>query len=140
MFFGPRGTGKTTVSKIFARNINCEKPNDGIACGKCDHCKVSFSKDCIDIIEIDAASNNGVDEIRELKNKISEIFDLKSIAESNYTYISNARQIALLKKCLEINMIQIIQHGLNHFWNSGSLFNTIQRTLFRFDQNSSTTS
>ena len=71
MFFGPRGTGKTTVSKIFARNINCENPNDGIACGKCDRCKASFSKDCIDIIEIDAASNNGVDEIRELKNKIS---------------------------------------------------------------------
>ena len=71
MFFGSRGTGKTTVSKIFARNVNCEKPNDGIACGKCDSCKVSFSKDCIDIIEIDAASNNGVDEIRELKNKIT---------------------------------------------------------------------
>ena len=71
MFFGPRGTGKTTMSKIFARNINCLDPKDGIACGKCDHCKVSFSKDCIDIIEIDAASNNGVDEIRELKNKIS---------------------------------------------------------------------
>lgn len=71
MFFGPRGTGKTTISKIFARNINCLEPKDGIACGKCDHCKVSFSKDCIDIIEIDAASNNGVDEIRELKNKIS---------------------------------------------------------------------
>ena len=71
MFFGPRGTGKTTISKIFARNINCLDPKEGIACGKCDHCKVSFSKDCIDIIEIDAASNNGVDEIRELKNKIS---------------------------------------------------------------------
>ena len=71
MFFGPRGTGKTTISKIFARNINCLDPKDGIACGKCEHCKVSFSKDCIDIIEIDAASNNGVDEIRELKNKIS---------------------------------------------------------------------
>ena len=71
MFFGPRGTGKTTISKIFARNINCLDPKDGVACGKCDHCKVSFSKDCIDIIEIDAASNNGVDEIRELKNKIS---------------------------------------------------------------------
>ena len=71
MFFGPRGTGKTTMSKIFARNINCLDPKDGLACGKCDHCKVSFSKDCIDIIEIDAASNNGVDEIRELKNKIS---------------------------------------------------------------------
>lgn len=71
MFFGPRGTGKTTISKIFARNINCLEPVDGIACQKCDHCKVSFSKDCVDIIEIDAASNNGVDEIRDLKNKIT---------------------------------------------------------------------
>ena len=71
MFFGPRGTGKTTVSKIFARNINCLNSNDGIACEECSACKVSFSKDCVDIIEIDAASNNGVDEIRELKNKIS---------------------------------------------------------------------
>ena len=71
MFFGPRGTGKTTVSKIFARNINCLSPINGSACGKCSSCLVSFSKDCVDIIEIDAASNNGVDEIRELKNKIS---------------------------------------------------------------------
>ena len=71
MFFGPRGTGKTTVSKIFARNINCLNSKDGIACEECSACKVSFSKDCVDIIEIDAASNNGVDEIRDLKNKIS---------------------------------------------------------------------
>lgn len=71
MFFGPRGTGKTTVSKIFARNINCLNSKDGIACEGCSACKVSFSKDCVDIIEIDAASNNGVDEIRDLKNKIS---------------------------------------------------------------------
>ncbi|MBQ3307813.1 MAG: DNA polymerase III subunit gamma/tau [Bacilli bacterium] len=71
LFFGSRGTGKTTVSKIFARNINCDSPKDGIACGKCDSCKISFSKECVDIIEIDAASNNGVDEIRELKNNIN---------------------------------------------------------------------
>lgn len=71
MFFGPRGTGKTTVSKIFARNINCLNSKAGIACEECSACKVSFSKDCVDIIEIDAASNNGVDEIRDLKNKIS---------------------------------------------------------------------
>ena len=78
MFFGPRGTGKTTVSKIFARNINCLSPKDGIACQECDSCKNSFSKDCVDIIEIDAASNNGVDEIRDLKNKISLVqSDLK---------------------------------------------------------------
>jgi len=70
MFFGSRGTGKTTVSKIFARNINCLSPKDGLACGKCDNCKDSFSKECVDIIEIDAASNNGVDEIRELRNNV----------------------------------------------------------------------
>ena len=71
MFFGPRGTGKTTISKIFARSINCEKPINGCTCGKCPKCLHSFEKECVDIIEIDAASNNGVDEIRELKNKIS---------------------------------------------------------------------
>ena len=71
MFFGPRGVGKTTASKIFARAINCLEPVDGNACGKCKNCLHSFEKECVDIIEIDAASNNGVDEIRELKNKIS---------------------------------------------------------------------
>ena len=71
MFFGPRGTGKTTVSKIFARNVNCLDSKDGLACGKCDNCKISSEKECVDIIEIDAASNNGVDEIRELKSKIA---------------------------------------------------------------------
>ena len=71
MFFGPRGVGKTTASKIFARTINCLEPIDGNACGKCKNCLHSFEKECVDIIEIDAASNNGVDEIRELKNKIS---------------------------------------------------------------------
>lgn len=71
LFFGPRGTGKTTISKIFARAVNCENNNNGDACGNCDKCNHSFDKECVDIIEIDAASNNGVDEIRELRNKVS---------------------------------------------------------------------
>jgi len=71
MFTGPRGTGKTTVSKIFARNVNCLSPKDGIACKKCDACNYSFSNECLDIIEIDAASNNGVNEIRELRNNVA---------------------------------------------------------------------
>ena len=71
LFYGPRGTGKTSIAKILSRTINCENPKDGIPCEKCDSCKVSSSPECVDIIEIDAASNNGVDEIRELKNKIS---------------------------------------------------------------------
>ena len=79
MFFGPRGTGKTTISKIFARSINCEEPINGCSCGNCPKCLHSFEKECVDIIEIDAASNNGVDEIRELKNKISLV-----PAELNY--------------------------------------------------------
>ena len=71
LFFGSRGTGKTTVSKIFARTVNCLNLKDGEACGKCDNCLKSFENNCPDIIEIDAASNNGVDEIRELRNNVS---------------------------------------------------------------------
>ena len=71
MFFGSRGIGKTTVSKIFSRNVNCLNSKDGLACGKCSNCKNSFSNECVDIIEIDAASNNGVDDIRNLKSKVS---------------------------------------------------------------------
>ena len=72
LFFGPRGTGKTSIAKIFARTVNCLSiDNNNIPCEKCDNCIISKEKECIDIIEIDAASNNGVDEIRELKNKVS---------------------------------------------------------------------
>ena len=71
LFFGPRGTGKTSIAKIFARAINCKNSHDGIQCEKCDSCIISKEKECVDIIEIDAASNNGVNEIRELKNKVS---------------------------------------------------------------------
>ena len=70
LFSGPRGTGKTTIAKIFARSVNCLEPVNGVACGKCKNCLYSFSKECMDIIEIDAASNNGVDEIRELRSKV----------------------------------------------------------------------
>ena len=71
MFNGSRGTGKTTVSKIFARTVNCINPKDGEACGKCENCKNAFEKECVDIIEIDAASNNGVDEIRKIIDNIN---------------------------------------------------------------------
>ncbi len=71
LFSGPRGTGKTTIAKIFARSVNCTDSVDGLACGKCRNCLYSFSNECMDIIEIDAASNNGVDEIRELRSKVN---------------------------------------------------------------------
>ncbi|MGN1000778.1 MAG: DNA polymerase III subunit gamma/tau [Bacilli bacterium] len=71
LFFGPRGTGKTSIAKMFSRIINCLNIKNGECCEKCENCINSKDKNCIDIIEIDAASNNGVDEIRELKNKIN---------------------------------------------------------------------
>ncbi len=68
LFAGPRGTGKTSIAKIFAKIINCENPIDCKPCGKCNSC---MQENNSDIIEIDAASNNGVDEIRELRNKVN---------------------------------------------------------------------
>ncbi len=68
---GPRGTGKTTIAKIFAKVLNCYEPNDFEPCNKCISCEQANQNQNIDIIEIDAASNNGVDEIREIRNKIT---------------------------------------------------------------------
>ena len=68
LFAGPRGTGKTSIAKIFAKIINCDHPDGYKPCGKCVSCTQENNSD---IIEIDAASNNGVDEIRELRNKVN---------------------------------------------------------------------
>jgi DNA polymerase-3 subunit gamma/tau len=70
LFTGPRGTGKTSVAKIIANTVNCVEYPVSEPCGVCDHC-VAISKGIFsDIIEIDAASNNGVDEIREIRDKV----------------------------------------------------------------------
>lgn len=70
LFTGTRGTGKTSSAKIFARAVNCLAPNNGSPCGVCAHCAALSDPSNLDIIEMDAASNNGVDEIRELKENV----------------------------------------------------------------------
>ncbi len=70
LFCGPRGTGKTSIAKIFARMLNCTNTNETQPCGHCDNCKIALEGSHPDIIEIDAASNNGVDEVRSLIDRV----------------------------------------------------------------------
>ena len=83
LFCGPRGTGKTSIAKIFAAAINCDEPKDGSPCGKCARCVALKNPANLDITEIDAASNNGVDEMRDLR----EIVQYPPVAGKYKVYI-----------------------------------------------------
>ncbi len=71
LFCGTRGTGKTTIAKIFARAVNCEQPADGSPCGTCPSCLAIERDASLNVVEMDAASNNGVDDIRTIIDEVS---------------------------------------------------------------------
>jgi len=70
LFCGPRGTGKTSIAKILARAVNCREPQEADPCGRCDPCRDIAAGTSMDVIEIDAASNRGIDEVRDLREKV----------------------------------------------------------------------
>ena len=71
LFCGTRGTGKTTIAKIFAKAVNCEHPVDGNPCGECETCRAIAKNADLNVVEMDAASNNGVDDIRSIIEQVS---------------------------------------------------------------------
>ena len=71
LFCGTRGTGKTSVAKIMAKAVNCENPRDGEPCGTCKSCRAIAAGSSLNVIEIDAASNNGVDNIRTIREEVA---------------------------------------------------------------------
>ena len=100
LFCGSRGTGKTSLAKIMSRAINCRQPKDGEPCGVCEVCKAVLSESTLDVVELDAASNNSVDNVRDLLEQVrypAQLGNYKVYIIDEVHMLSTAAFNALLK-------------------------------------------
>mgnify|MGYP003294990273 CR=1 FL=1 len=100
LFCGTRGTGKTTMAKIFARAVNCLNPQNGSPCNECDVCRNILNQQILDVSEIDAASNNGVDNIRAIIEETAYAAFLKGIGVSE-------KRIPSIIKVTDLNAVEL---------------------------------
>ena len=125
LFCGPRGTGKTSVAKLIAKLVNCKNSINGKTCEECESCISFNNKNYIDIIEIDAASNNGVDEIRELRSKANL---LPAVSKYKiYIYIETLEDLTLFDDLLTIYSDVYIYVGMY------DTIKSLGEELFTFD-------
>ncbi|MEG2073778.1 MAG: AAA family ATPase, partial [Angelakisella sp.] len=92
LLMGSRGTGKTTCAKLIAKAVNCLNPQNGSPCGRCDICVGVDNGSMVDVVEIDAASNNGVDNIRDLRD---EAHFLPNMAKYRVYIIDEAHMLSI---------------------------------------------
>ncbi len=100
LFCGCRGTGKTTIAKIMSRAVNCKNPNHGDPCGVCDPCRAILAESTLDVLELDAASNNSVDNVRDLLEQVrypAQVGKYKVYIIDEVHMLSSAAFNALLK-------------------------------------------
>ncbi len=133
LFSGPRGCGKTTVARLLAKAINCAAPVDGDPCGQCDTCKAIARGGDLDVLEIDAASNTGVDNIRELR----DMAQYSTAGGSNRVFIID--EVHMLSKGAFNALLKILEEppARVYFFFATTEANKIPRTILsrcqRFD-------